>query len=115
MSAHNSSTMSNPKLASPNDPLAFFRTLPPSRTHLASDIAGNVPLADKQLNANILAHFVGSGNDFGNGIGKRLRLVQFDVVQKEESGMEAQAICEIEVEEGDYYTGKYCSTRFYSY
>jgi len=80
-------------MSPPEDPLAFFRNLPTSSTS-ATEIAGNVSAADKQLNANILAYFLGG---FASDIGSRIKLVRIDVWKKEGGRMEARAVCEIEV------------------
>lgn len=82
------------------EPLAFFRSLPPSRTNDASNILGNIKNEDKQLNANIFAHFNGSGDAFGRNIGDRIRVLQIDVFKRDGSEMEAKIVCEIDVKEG---------------
>ncbi|KAJ7652552.1 HotDog domain-containing protein [Mycena rosella] len=63
---------------------AFLRALPTAPGVDAAQIAGNVPAAQKQLNANILAYFTtGSGRTpfppFASDIARRLRIVAFDV------------------------------------
>ena len=85
-------------MSPPEDPLAFFRNLPLSSTS-ATEIAGNVSAADKQLNANILAYFLGG---FASDVGSRIKLVRIDLWKKEGGRMEARAVCEIEVTKGIY-------------
>ena len=85
-------------MSPPDDPLTFFRTLPTSTTSSGSEIAGNVSTADKQLNANMLAYFVGG---FASNIGSRIKMVRVDV-RKKAGRMEARVVCEIEVTKGMY-------------
>ncbi|KDQ64056.1 hypothetical protein JAAARDRAFT_117989 [Jaapia argillacea MUCL 33604] len=94
-------------------PLAFFRSLPqpcdPPPTEVRN-IKGNISEGDKQLNVNVLAHFVSGGKQFGVGVGRGVRLVEIwigDGVGGGESGMEvevgkakeARTVCEIVVTE----------------
>ncbi|KAJ7652540.1 hypothetical protein B0H17DRAFT_1147367 [Mycena rosella] len=63
---------------------AFLRGLPAAPGVDAAQIEGNVPAAQKQLNANILAYFTtGSGRTpfppFASDIARRLRIVALDV------------------------------------
>lgn len=93
------------KLSSPSfDPSpsceAFYRALPPAPCDDASKIAGNLSLDQKQLCANVLSYFIIEGNAFGCEIGKRMRLVETNVLKSPEKGgpLRGRTVCEIQVE-----------------
>ncbi|KAJ7629836.1 HotDog domain-containing protein [Mycena rosella] len=79
---------------------AFLRALPAAPDVDAAQIAGNVPAAQKQLNANVLAYFTtGSGLSgtpppFASDIGRQLRIVALNVC-----GDAAEVELEIDVTE----------------
>jgi hypothetical protein len=98
------------KLSSPSfDPSpsceAFYRALPPAPCDDASNIAGNLSLDQKQLCANVLSYFVIEGNAFGCEIGKRMRLVETNVIKSPEKGgpLRGRTVCEIQVERGKIF------------
>lgn len=78
--------------------LALLRSSPISSAYSAAEIAGNISIADKQLNANLLAYFL---TGFAYDIGTHIRLVQIDVWKKEGGLLEAKVVCEIEVTKGE--------------
>src|ERR1700722_2681654 len=89
----------------PSDPLAFFRSLPRSLHDDPSQIHGNLTLEQKQLCANVLSYFVVEGNVYGSDVGGRVRLVELNVWKNEGRGMQAQTVCEVEVEQGEILNG----------
>ena len=93
------------------DSLARLRTFSPApapNDH-PEDIAGNVSLDEKRLNANILGYHVAHSPEsrvFANDAIRGLKLVEVNVRERSQvraggKVMEAETICEITVEEGD--------------
>ena len=82
---------------------AFYRALPVAPYDDASKISGNLTLEQKQLCANVLSYFIIEGNAFGCGIGKRIRLVEINVLRPREKGghLRGRTVCEIQVERGN--------------
>lgn len=97
-------------LAAMADPLARLRSFPKAGppNDDAAAVRGTATDEQKQLNMNALAHFVAAGTSvFGSEQAKDLRLVEANIrSRKVGSGnpdaIEAEAILEIEVQEGEF-------------
>ncbi|KAJ7124664.1 HotDog domain-containing protein [Mycena crocata] len=84
---------------------SFQRTLPNAPGVDVTQIRGNIPDAEKQVNANVLAYFAtGSGRSpfppFGTEIGGKLKIVELNVWDDKESASgsaESEVVLEIEV------------------
>lgn len=94
------------------DSLARLRAFPPAPApnDRPEDIAGNVSLDEKRLNANILAYHVAhslGSNVFANKAIHGLKLVEINVrdrpqITSARKVMEAETVCEITVEESKH-------------
>ncbi|KAJ6509105.1 hypothetical protein DFH09DRAFT_274911 [Mycena vulgaris] len=82
---------------------AFQRSLPKAPHIDATQIRGNIPDAEKQVNANVLAYFTtGSGVSpipFASEIGGRLKIVELNVWDGKTGGAEGEVVLEIQVTE----------------
>ncbi|KAJ7589106.1 hypothetical protein C8J56DRAFT_739915, partial [Mycena floridula] len=87
--------------------LSTLRSLPPAKDVDVKDISGNLPDEEKQLAVNVFKYFVCSCsndvNSYGVGIGRRLKVVEMNVLGSgRPSGrpetVQGQTVCEILVE-----------------
>ncbi|TDL13815.1 hypothetical protein BD410DRAFT_734824 [Rickenella mellea] len=77
-----------------------FDTLPDVPDDVVRAIKGNITDDAKRLNAKVLSWFIGKDAVYSNTIGKRIRITEINVVSSKHSGKhEAEAICELRVED----------------
>ncbi|KAJ7445884.1 HotDog domain-containing protein [Mycena latifolia] len=83
----------------------FLRSLPVPPFVDASKIRGNIPDAEKLVNAAVLAHFTGGSplarvqTPFSSEAGRRLRIVALNVWDEKTGGVESEMVVEVEVTE----------------
>ncbi|KAJ7445893.1 HotDog domain-containing protein [Mycena latifolia] len=85
---------------------SFLRSLPVPPSIDASKIRGNIPDAEKLVNAAIFAHFAGGSprarvqSPFASEIGRTLRIVELNVWDDAKTGgAESEVVVEVEVTE----------------
>ena len=81
--------------------LKFPRSLPRAMNIDISQVKGNVTDEEKQLAVNVLSYFISTqAKSYGADIGKRLKVVEINVWNRDGPAAYGETIFEIEVQKG---------------
>jgi hypothetical protein len=98
-------------MPTPKRDLSFFVSLPSPEVYDASRVRGNVLPEQKSLAINIFAYFVWSEGAWGCEVGKKIRLVELNVWERDGGRREGETVCEILVERGECAHLRACLTK----